>query len=279
MSSSTTDTHVQNTWWGRQSIETGRTDYWQIGPLDLWLEHLPHQWRLQWKHDPDWLLPNTRSLKGILPETIPFGLSPIHCAFNESSDDVILSPLLADRPVVTRLKSPLYVLPGENVTLFAVSPLWIRLEMAQPLKLLHEIPVYRLSDTWFGPVLATGTQALCYASSAPAFIDPGEVPHRLHCAITSVTVRNLGASSLLIDRIAVPAPRLSLFYSPRTGFWTNALTLERAEGSEMAALKLDRQPPAVASPAQFVSGPRQTSSDTGTMLRSFSALLRDRSNT
>jgi hypothetical protein len=265
-------------WWGRHQIETGHIDFWQIGPLSLWAEHLSHQWKITWQHGEDWLDSTTRVIKGALRETVPQDRPPIHCAFQESSNDLILSPALADRPVVTRLSHPLYVLPGERVSLYVISPLWLRIEMAEPMKLLYEVPLFRLSDTWFGPMLSPITHGLCYASTAPAFAHPGEVPFRAHCAITAVTVRNLSAtSSLLIDRISVPLPRLSLFHSPRTGFWTDAITLERNESSDLATLKLDRQPPADASPAQFVTGPRIASNDSGTMLRAFSALLRERS--
>jgi hypothetical protein len=263
-----------SSWWGRHSVEAGRIDYWQIGPLNLWIQHLAHQWRFSWVHSPDWLDPRVRSVPSATQESIPPEAENLHCAFLDSREDLIFAPTLANRPVVTRLATPLQVIPGENVTLYVVSPLWLRVEMAQPSKPLHEFPIFRLSDTWFGPMSSAGS--LCYASSSPAFLELREVPLRMHCAITAVTIRNSSANALPIDRLNIPLPQLSLFYSPRTGFWTDAITLEHNEGAEMATLRIDRQPPADAAPTQFVTGPRQTVADTGTVFRAFSAFFRER---
>lgn len=249
-------------------------DFWQIGPLNLWINHLAHQWRLSWVHSSDWLDPRVRAIPGAGAEAIPPHATQIHCAFNETREALLFSPALADRPIVTRLQMPLFVLPGENVTLYVISPLWMRVDLAEPSKRLHEIPIFRLSDTWFGPMSSAGS--LCYASSAAAFLELREVPLRLHCAITAITIRNTGTTSLRLDRVSVPLPQLSLFYSPRSGFWTDAITMDRGEGDEMATLKLDRQPPADAAPTQFVTGPRQTTGGTGTVFRAFGALFRER---
>ena len=265
-----------SSWWGRHTVGPDRTDLWQIGPLDLWVQHLSHQWKLSWKHGNDWLLPRVRAVPGSKGEPIPPDAQQVHCVFgSDSREEVIFAPSLPDRPVVSRLATPLQVLPDETVTLYVLSPLWLRVEMAHPMKLLQEIPIYRLSDTWFGPMSSLGE--LCYASTVPAFLDLREVPLRLHCVISAVSIRNLGSDSLALDRVNVPLPRLSLFYSPRTGFWTDAFSLERKDDTEMAEIKLTHQPPHDASPSQFVSGPRRPDAESGSVIRAFSAFFRERS--
>lgn len=264
-----------SSWWGRHTVDAGRLDFWQIGPLHLWVQHLPHQWRLNWTQSGDWLEPRIRAVPGAHGETPPADAQQVNCLFGESRDELIFAPALADRPVVTRLTSPVQILPDEQVTLYVVSPLWLRLEMAQPSKVLQEIPIYRMSDTWFGPPT---NGELCYASSGPAFLQLRDVPLRLHCVITAMTIKNLGTKPLPLQKIKVPLPRLSLFYSPRTGFWTDTVTLESrgGEDTEMASLKLERQPPADASPTQFVTGPRVGASDPNSVIRAFGALFRER---
>lgn len=161
------------------------------------------------------------------------------------------------------------------MSLYTVLPLWLRVEMAEPTKTLHEIPIYRLSDTWFGPMSNSGE--LCYAGSASTFLDLREVPVRLHCAISTIQIRNMGFDSLRLDRLKLPLNRLSLFYSPRTGFWTDRVSFERGEDNEMATMKLSRQPPPDASPTQFVTGPRVGGSEPNLVVRAFSTFFRDRS--
>lgn len=266
-------------WWGRHSLSPGRTDFWQIGPLKLWVEHQPYRITLFWSHSPLWLDAHVRSIPGSGDVgKPPVGSSTMTVAFgSDTRPDLTLSPALPDRPLVLRAPTPVSVLPGESVNLFVVSPLWMRLDLAEPLKPVHEVPTFRLSDTWFGPISSMGT--LCYASLSPLYLDLREVPLRSHCAVTAITIRNAGTNALKLDRINVPFPRLSLFYSPKTGFWTDRLTLIRKEDDEMADIKLDRQPPPEASPTQFVSGPRLSTSEVNPTLRAFSKIFSDRSGT
>ncbi len=282
-----------HSWWGRQTIEPQRTDLWQMGPLNLWVQHLAHRWTLSWTHSGDWLEPRVRIVPGVAAgELPPPNATQVNFVLGSSPrSDLLFVPSLADRPLINRLASPLHILPGETASLYVLSPLRLRIEVAENSKVLQEIPTHRLSDTWFGPIsspssaLATGptplsqkapTGELCYASSLPAFLELREVPIRLHCAISAISIRNAGKETLRVERINVPLPRLSLFYSPRTGFWTDAFSLVCEGSDELASLKLERQPPAEASPSQFVAGPRQAQPDSMAVIRAVGSLFRER---
>lgn len=268
-----------SSWWGRHSIEGGRTLLWQIGPLQLWIQNRGQQMKLTWTHGSDWLDPRVRNLPAggsDLPPADAKEVNAVTCIFGANGiDEILFSPALPDRPIVTRLSQPTRVMPGEETTLYILSPLWLRVETAQTTKLMHELPIFRFSDTWFGPMSSTGE--LCYSSTSSAFLDLREVPLRLHCVISAVRIRNLGSDALPLERVNLPIPRLSLFFSPRTGFWTDAVTLERKDNSEMASLKIERQPPADANPSQFIVGPRQSTSEANSVVRAFSAFFRERS--
>lgn len=275
-----------HSWWGRQSIEPQRTDLWQLGPLHLWIQYLSNRWSIHWTHTGDWLDPSVRIVPGTGGELPPARAHQINCVLGTGPRaDLLFVPALADRPLINRLPTTLNLLPGEATHLFVISPLKLRIESAESGKLLHEIPTHRLSDTWFGPVSAstaansshaTPLGELCYASAAPAFLDLRDVPIRLHCAISSVFLRNAGKETLRIDRINVPLPRLSLFYSPRTGFWTDSFSLTCEDNGELASLKIDKQPPNEASPTQFVSAPHQAVTEAPPIIRAVGALFRER---
>ncbi len=269
-----------SSWWGRHATAPDRTDFWQIGPLRLWVHNSPFELNLKWTSGEDFLDGHLRNVPGALDANGLAIETPAHaesmtCAHNGSArGEIILSPMLPNRAVVVRLHESISVLPAGDVTFYVVVPLWLRVELAEGTKLLHELPTYRLSDTWFGPMSSLGS--LCYASSSDLFLDLHQVPLRPHCVITAITIRNLGVDALKLERLNIPFPRLSLFYSQTTGFWTDRLTLERRDDNEMANLKLDRQPPAEASPSQFVSGPRQSVADASPVIRAFSAIFRER---
>jgi len=236
---------------------------------------------IRWTHGHDFLDGHVRSVPGARDLTTgstldyPGDADTLTCAYGlNTPGELILSPALPDRAVVVRLNEAVSVLPGEDVTFYMIVPLWLRMELTDGAKLLAEIPTFRLSDTWFGPMSSLGS--LCYASESELYLDLRQVPLRPHCVITAITIRNLGADNLKLERLNIPFPRLSLFYSQRSGFWTDRLTLERREDNEMASLKLDRQPPAEASPTQFVTGPRLASADSNSVVRAFSAIFRER---
>ena len=267
-----------SSWWGRHTIEPNRSDLWQLGPMRVWIQHSTQEWRVAWHYGGELLDATVRSVQGARNEMPPSDAKMVNCVFGSAArEDLLFSPALPDRSVICRPLTPLFILPNEKVTLYVVNPLWLRIEMPpaqnQASKLIQEIPTFQLSDTWFGPMSSAGE--LSYASTAPAYLDLKEVPLRLHCAISAVSIRNSGHDSLRLDRIKVPLPRLSLFYSPRTGFWTDSFSFERRDDNEMASIKLEGQPPAEASPSQFVTGPRQSSSESG-VIRAFSALFKDR---
>ncbi len=264
-----------NSWWGRHNVELGKNEFWQIGPFHLWIQHLPNQWRLHWTQTGGWLDATVRTGRGI-QEAIPSRAQQRTCMFGEGRDELTFSPALADRPVIAQLATPIRVLPGETVHLYTISPLWLKADATLPAKTLIDVPLYRMSDTWFGPMSVMGE--LCYASPSPTFLQLREVPLRLHCVITAIQVKNSGTASLPIEKINIPMQRLSLFYSARTGFWTDTISLEtQGEEAEMASIRIHQQPPPDAAPSQFVAGPRVTNSQQGAaVVRAFSALFRDR---
>lgn len=265
-------------WWGPHGIPLDESRFWQIGPLRLWTLHRQFQWQLVWEHDSNWLKPD---IHVNIPENERRpdpnrDAHRVHCVYQESVHELAFSPNLADRPLVTKLEHPLRVLPGESASLYVCSPLWLRVETVQktglPQKQLIEIPIFRLSDTWFGPADREGE--LAYASKVPVYLALREVPLRLHCAITAVMVRNLGSDSLVVDRIKLPMPQLSLFYSRKSGFWTDTVILERDQGSELATIRSEHEPPAEAAPHQFISPPRDGAMQERSVVRAFSGLFR-----
>jgi hypothetical protein len=227
---------------------------------------------LTWSHLNDWMNPHVKSMPGEKTEPPPVSAKTVTCAYGHGTkDDLIFAPMLPDRAMIVRLNSELNVLPGEEVSLFILTPLFMKIEQAKPEKSLCEIPIYRPSDTWFGPMDSTGT--IAYANPSRAYLDFKEVPLRPHTAITAITIRNNGQTQLHLDRINVPSTRLSLFHSATSGFWTDRLTLERRDDDEMAILRLDKRPPQEAGTTEFVTGPRAPDDAAIPAIRAFSRIF------
>ena len=82
-------------------------------------------------------------------DTLDYANTERH-ASSETAEAVWLRPLLADRALVSRPVTPLYVPAGETVIIFVRSSLWLRIEAGDSLIPLQELPILRPSDTWFG---------------------------------------------------------------------------------------------------------------------------------
>lgn len=61
-----------------------------------------------------------------------------------------LTPRL-DRPVVIRPRQLVYLPAGQQTTMYLSTPVTIRIDVDEPPVTLRELPMLRLSDTWFGP--------------------------------------------------------------------------------------------------------------------------------
>jgi hypothetical protein len=136
-----------------------------------------------------------------------------------------LVPRPPPRPIIARPELPLVVPPGQVTTVYVGVPLWIGLE--DDGLLLHDVPAVRLSDTWFGtPVHGE----LCFATRTHLRMDLGEVPRVEHRALCVIDVRNDRAEALVLERVRLPAPSLSIYLDDEDRPWTSPVRLHRERG-------------------------------------------------
>lgn len=185
-----------------------------------------------------------------------------------TAETVALRPALADRPVVSRPEHPLSVLPDEAVTLYLSTPLWIRVELVETDRRLHEVSSHRMSDTWFGP--STWEGELCYATRTAGRLRLDRLPLRLHRALTPLKIRNTTPEPLTLERVQLPVPHLSLYVTPDNVLWTEAVTMIHREGGQGAAVQIRDGPPVDAKDAERMQDPREKSKH-GLFTSTFSA--------
>lgn len=244
-------------WWGRFSVNEEQTIQWQIGPLKLAVQRLLNEWQIAYERDETlaeeangWQLDQTA------PDVNTLGYAHTErYTFDQTSPILWVLPALADRPVVTRPLNPFYIASGEKTVVFVTSPLWVSIAVDDPPKKLQEMPIRRPSDTWFGPSTMEGE--LCYASRTHGRLNFDNVPLQPHRAITQVTISNRAISQLLVERLSLPVPFLSLFESPDGLLWTQAVTMVHTRETGMATFDVEKSPPAQASQVKLVSEPRQ----------------------
>jgi hypothetical protein len=90
--------------------------------------------------------------------------------------------------------------------------------------------------------------------------------------ITPVVVRNESENLLLVERVSIPVPYLSV-YAADGLLWTAELTLCRDAGDGRATLEIGRSAPPEAARARLVSPPRIPAEESS-LVRAFGGLLR-----
>lgn len=145
---------------------------------------------------------------------------------------------LSTRPVVARPNQPLHLPAEASTTLYVGTNLWFCVNRGDDT--LLDIPVARLSDTWFGPDTQTGE--VCYACQTKARRSMEGVRANPYKAITPIEIRNQDSTPLLIDRINIPVPNLTL-YRGEDRCWTSALSITRGSAGQAGEVQVDAGPP------------------------------------
>ena len=256
-------------WWGELRLGEGEVARWRIGPLELTVCRGADEWQAAWEWEParadsqEWALER--------PERMPE--EPAHqerFVVGRTQEVVAVRPALPDRPIVSLPRLPFHLLPERQVTLYVGSPIWVRLEAGEPPAVLRELPSHRPSDTWFG--MNTREGELCYATETRALLNLDNLPVLSRNSVTPVRILNHAPSPLLLERLKLPVPMLTLFSDRKSRLWTQGVTLTRSEESDMATLDVLAGAPAEAGETVLMTPARETP-EAGAWTRAFSGLL------
>lgn len=255
-------------WWGEWTLDAGEAAEWTIGPLRFWLQRSAAEWRLvhDWEgaaHDAGW--------NRVRPAPLPEGdVQAQRFAVHDTTSRIVLSPRVADRAVVARPRTPFRVLPGERTRIFLSSPLWVEIAVGAGPAVLCDLPSNRLSDTWFGATTREGE--LCYSVKTTARTELANMPRAANRLLTPVVIDNQDVAALLIERISVPVPYLSVYGGAANEAWSEEVAMVRGADGDLASLDIRDGPPAEAADATLIGSPRQIA-DKGHLFRAFGSLL------
>lgn len=278
------DDFRERTWWGTFPLEEGAAARWRIGPMAVYAHRRRHEWRVVFSTVGPALDQTLETMRSCSPDDLPDVEDAVRFGFLRSPPAIRLEPVPADRSVVLRPERTLLVPQGDAVEIFVSTPLWLRVSFAavdtpderarrpEP-SVAHEVPLYRPSDTWFGPSPMEGE--LCYANRTHAFLSLEEVQRYPHRARTIVHVRNRGEDVLRVDRLNVPVRHLSLFMAEDRSLWTERVTLTRDADGDMAAMRVGAGAPREVRGASKVIEPRDRM-EMNVVVRAFEAFFKEK---
>lgn len=228
-------------WWGVFPLPEGEKRLWRIGPLSLLVLRSAGEWRLVYETQASSVDPSLIVNASILEGSPSDEATVRRIGFEEPPDSAELVPALPDRSLVVAMEEPLLLPPSERTTIYINIFVWMRVLAGPGGTVVLDTPLFRPSDTWFGPSTRVGE--LAYSSRSKARTELESLSALPHCAISAVHVVNQGASNLSLEQLRLPTQNLSLFETPQGRLWTERVTLVREADGEMAAVKIDEKPP------------------------------------
>ncbi|MEM7698562.1 MAG: DUF432 domain-containing protein [Verrucomicrobiota bacterium] len=251
--------------WQSASIPTGKTRHWEIGLLDLWIQHASGEWRI-WHRTADESLEEGRYL--LAQSCDAPDQTPQRRFASESSGDLVrLVPTFPDRPIVSYPGSPISV-PAKSEAYFVCGiPLALEIYLTESKQAvpLISLPLRHLSKTWFGSPLAGEP---CYSASTNAVLDHRELTPNKYRALCPVRVFNRSTENLPVERICIHVEHLHL-YEGDEYLWSNEVSVIRENESDTSRVEYQTGPPAADPEAELIFEPRVEPPSRSMFLKTF----------
>ncbi len=246
-----------NVWWGDFTLSENTPGVFRIGPAVLHVSRLPGEWRIV--YDADTMETDEGNdihidVQSAAPVELSRRAVVNRYGMSTGGSSIRLTPALADRHVVVQSETPFHIMPGQNMTYYVSTPLWVAFHTGKPSVKMTEMPLFRPSDTWFGPSTIQGE--LCYASTTSGRLRLDDIRFRPHRAVTVVLLKNLTGNPVLLKSLSLPVPNLSLYESADGYLWTQPVKLEMTENNDAAEMSLKQRAPSEAVKAKLVCEPR-----------------------
>lgn len=201
---------MDNDVWGKISLGDGQVEYVAIGDLHIWMKY---------QNGEVWIAHgyNDEFCGKIKAEAPPSKLTWARWANKVASDELELLPVFPDMPLIVHSEYPLKVSPNTKIQIYSRIPIWVRISLAGNNYQLIELPMIRLSRTWFGtPVEGE----LCYHATTKARRDLSHSDKKPYIVSCPILIFNKSDEVLDFDNFCFRVERLSIF-SHDGEFWAD----------------------------------------------------------
>lgn len=254
--------------WGEFTFPCHQSCHWLIHQLQLSLTRLSREWQVSFQYK---LEENSGNIPLRFQERTTTSSKLQRHLFRETEDTLSLLPCLPDRSVVIRPAQPSTIHPGEKVTLYVGTPVWVKLVTGSGNHLLQEIPTQPLSDTWFGANTRSGE--LCYLLRTRGRTQTGDISFERYRALTPVTIENHASTPLNFERFCLPLPMVSLYQDESTGqLSTQEILVKRGDDDQAAELKIQPGAPSICGQSVEIAPPRRKP-DRQVLVKAFSSIF------
>lgn len=192
--------------WGELELAPNHYYLKQFGPLEIWLTLNYRDIMIAHRYNGD---TEKEVLKSeTFKEIDDHDLDWHTWVLPKKDRRVKILPSMPDRPIIVRPEHPMHLGNGAEVSFFLMIPLSIQIIHPFSDSLLTEIPIVKLSPTWFG---TPSHGELCYAMKTTARRSIDGVVPLPYQAFCMVHLRNNSSDIFEFERIRIQVAHLGLY--------------------------------------------------------------------
>ena len=195
----------QQKFWGKYTFKVNQTRLFKAGYAEVYIKRVTNGWLVKTGSS---ALPVDNMVTGEL-ENLDDDQDVLHF-YSGSSSELILVPALPDKAVVFRNNKNIKVSASKSTRLFFTIPLTMQFyfDEIKDENRLVEVPLRRLSDTWFGE-MDSGEPA--YSIGSNYYKSLTDVDARVWEAIASVEIINNTFGVLDLQRLILRVEEFNLY--------------------------------------------------------------------
>jgi hypothetical protein len=250
--------------WSVYEIPPDNFYYFKIGSLAVWLKRSQKEWLIatenDFSKDKGIALLKKISLKQADREKMNWN----RWITEKKENKLFLKPVLPDRALVIRPKFPVKIISGQEAMFFINIPVWLQLKAGEEEKILCELPVEKMSNTWFGD-FAQGE--LCYSHKTEIQLKPDMAADSELYAACPLKIKNDSKDILDFRRICLHVEYLNLYQGDKR-LWTNRVNISFKGQDKASQINIGRKTPDYGKNVKLIS-PSRLKADTSLFKKSF----------
>jgi hypothetical protein len=227
-------------WGAKRDLDSGRVYRAQIGPLVLWFTRRDDEIHIATERLTAEPVENETTSFACVNEREQVNLDWKRWVVGDACNQILVLPVMPDRPVVVRPDVPVKIPKGQEALFFVSIPAWARIVAEKPEgTVLCEEPSVVRSNIWFGDLMSG---ELCYSLRSRARRKIAEIevkPHRVACP---VRIRNTAGSQFDVERFCVQVEYLNV-YKGTTRLWTNEVLISFQGEDAASKIEHGQKPP------------------------------------
>ncbi len=194
---------MPNNIWKTYPIKAGETAlHLSLGSLNVWIKKRDEEYWIAYKYE------ERNSLEDASGDVKKEELEWSRWSHKSIDEDIKISPVFQDLPVVVGSEFPMKLAPGAKIQIFTRIPVWLQIRLAKSNYMLTEIPSAKLSRTWFG---SREEGELCYWLTTKARRSLAEVEDKPFVINCPIWITNRSSEDLNFEKFCFRVERLGVF--------------------------------------------------------------------